>query len=352
MILHNPLVPTELFTNLISGKQRGLTAQCARFALRVLAEPYSLAMRLRNLAFDAGWKKVHRVAVPVISIGNITTGGTGKTPIVAATVKQLQALGRRPGIISRGYRADSSGANDEFRVLEQLCPGVPHVQLPDRIAAAEALLQDHDIDAIVLDDAMQHRRIHRDLNIALVDATNPFGYGHTLPRGLLRESRSGLRRADLILVTRTDAVPDEIRESMVTEIQSLAPAAQVDCVGFVPQSLMSADRTIQPSAMLDGVPIFVVTGIGNPAAFVKTCEQLNANVIGHRFFPDHHHFSAEEWQQVTQEATAANAKHIVVTQKDLVKLPANNTALAILIEPWPQSMLAEALGKIGLSEMA
>jgi len=127
-ILHNPPVPKNLFTNLISGQQRGLPATLARFALRVLSTPYSLAMRVRNLAFDTGWKKVHRANVPVISIGNITTGGTGKTPIVAATVKQLQALGRRPGIISRGYRADSSGANDEFRVLEQLCPGVPHLQ--------------------------------------------------------------------------------------------------------------------------------------------------------------------------------------------------------------------------------
>ncbi|MEZ6127839.1 MAG: tetraacyldisaccharide 4'-kinase [Planctomycetaceae bacterium] len=190
----------EAFKQLISGQSRGLAACVGRGLLRCLSIPYSMLMQLRNAAFDIGLKATHRVDVPVIAIGNLTTGGTGKTPIVAFLVRQLQELGWRPGIVSRGYRADSSGENDEKRVLAGLCPGVPHEQNPDRIAAARKLLAETDVDVIVLDDALQHRRIHRDLNVVLVDASNPFGYGYELPRGLLRESLSGLKQADLVLI--------------------------------------------------------------------------------------------------------------------------------------------------------
>ena len=176
----------------------------ARGGLGLVSLGYRIVIALRNVLFDCGLRKPRRVAVPVISVGNLTTGGTGKTPVVALIVELLVQLERRPAIISRGYRSVDGEANDEKRVLERLCPGIPHEQNRSRFQAAESLLQKSARDIIVMDDGFQHRQLHRDFDIVLIDATNPFGYGSLLPRGLLREPLSALRRADLVLITRAD----------------------------------------------------------------------------------------------------------------------------------------------------
>src|SRR5690606_8255127 len=136
---------------------------------------YGAAVQWRNFAFDRGWYRVHRAGVPVISVGNLTTGGTGKTPLVAWLVHQLEQLGASPAILSRGYRSVDSHANDEKLVLDRLCPGVPHIQNPDRVAGARAALADGVCNLLVLDDGFQHRRLHRDLDLVLIDALNPWG---------------------------------------------------------------------------------------------------------------------------------------------------------------------------------
>ncbi len=134
-----------------------------------------VAVAIRNATFDWGFRKSRRVAVPVISIGNITTGGTGKTPFVALVTEILQQSGNRPGIISRGYGADASGENDEKRVLDRLNPGVPHLQNPSRVSSAQTLIESGSVDSLVMDDGFQHRSLGRDLDIVLIDACNPFG---------------------------------------------------------------------------------------------------------------------------------------------------------------------------------
>ncbi len=302
--------------------------------LRCLSVPYAGVMRLRNAAFDVGLKKTDRVDVPVIAIGNLTTGGTGKTPIVATVVKLLQELGCRPGIVSRGYRADSTGENDEKRVLAQLCPGVPHEQNPDRVAAAQKLIADDEIDVVVLDDAFQHRRIHRDLNIVLIDATNPFGFGYHLPRGLLRESLSGLKRADIVLITRADAASentlDEINASVLQHNSGLA--GKILRASFRPTGLASHAGS-HPLSDVRDTPATVMTAIGNPGAFVNTCRQIGADVVASMFFPDHHHYTKAELQQVREHAAAAGAPLVLTTLKDLVKIPPENEDIrAVQIE--------------------
>ena len=325
----------QAFQQLISGQTTGFFAAICRGMLWSLSLPYGIITRLRNVCFDVGVKKVSRVGVPVIAIGNLTTGGTGKTPIVATIVQLLQELGHSPGIVSRGYRADASGENDEKRVLKKLCPDVSHEQNPDRVAAAKKLIDAEAVDVIVLDDALQHRRIHRDLNIVLIDATNPFGFGYQLPRGLLRESLHGLRRADLVLITRTNAASISKLNQIEAEILHYDAdlAANVHRVSFLPTGLLSADGQSHPLAEAQDKRATIMTAIGNPEAFVSTCRQFGVNITTSMFFADHHHYTEEDLRQVQLHAEAAEAPLILTTLKDLVKIPPGNpNILAVQIQ--------------------
>ncbi|MCA9056851.1 MAG: tetraacyldisaccharide 4'-kinase [Planctomycetaceae bacterium] len=321
------------FRRLISGEIKGAAAGAARQLLSVAAICYGVAVRFRNQLFDLQLKAVHRTGCPVISVGNLTTGGTGKTPMVACVVELLQRQGRRPGIVSRGYRADTDQGNDEKRVLEQNCPGVPHIQNPDRLAACEQLLRSEAADVIVLDDGFQHRRLHRDLNIVLIDATCPFGYERMLPRGLLREPISGLRRADVVVVTRADLVPASQLTAIESTVRSWAPRLvdRVHRVAFRPaQLLATSGRTLPLDTML-GARLFLLSGIGNPQAFEQTVVALGGTIVGARHFPDHHHYTADDVASVRQAAAERQATLILTTEKDLVKLDGHEDILAVRI---------------------
>ena len=326
----------SVIEKLMTGQPVGCLLTLARGGLWLLSLPYGFIMTLRNLSYDLGLKRVHRVEVPVVAVGNLTTGGTGKTPIVAMLVQQLQQLGHRPGIVSRGYHADETGENDEKRVLRLMCPDVPHEQNPDRVAAARQLIHEHNVTVIVLDDAFQHRRIHRDLNIALIDATNPFGFGHLLPRGLLRESKKGIRRADIVLITRADAeYPQnfgEIDNLATTQKPDLASA--IHRVSFKPTEVMTADGKTSALASIHGTRVFAMTAIGNPQAFLEMCrEKLGAKIAASKLFPDHHHFTETELESVQREAAETQCSVILTTLKDLVKIPSHFTNInAVLIE--------------------
>ncbi len=198
------------FYELVSGRRRGVGATLARGALRLAETPYSLAMRWRNRQYDNGTREIERVGAPVVSVGNLTLGGTGKTPMVEWLCRWFRARGVRVTIVSRGYKAGDGATNDEALELEQKLPDVPHVQNPDRVAAARMAIEEFEAQAIVLDDAFQHRRIARDLDIVLLDALAPFGFEHVFPRGMLREPLSGLARAHAVILTRADmATPAE-----------------------------------------------------------------------------------------------------------------------------------------------
>ncbi|MEQ9406969.1 MAG: tetraacyldisaccharide 4'-kinase [Fuerstiella sp.] len=314
----------QIFRRIISGQTQGIAASCVRGLLWLLQWPYAVAILVRNLMFDRGWRPQITVDVPVIAIGNLTTGGTGKTPVVAWVVQQLQQLGLQPGIASRGYAADSSGVNDEKRVLELLCPGVPHEQNPNRVAAAQKLIRESNVTVIVLDDAFQHRRIARNLNIVLIDATSPFGYEAMLPRGLLREPVSSLQRADLVLVTRADAADEQKLSRIEFRVCQVCPAldGHVHRIRFAPTGLVSSGGVSRPAQTNKDVRAVVMTGIGNPEAFVKTCQESGFQVAATRFFPDHHHYTRKDLEETQQLAKNAAASLILTTLKDLVKIPA------------------------------
>lgn len=311
---------------LMSGRRRDVGAQLLRGALSVASVGYSAAMTLRNKAYDLGLFAVHKAGVPVISLGNITTGGTGKTPTAAWLTNWLVQQGRRPGLLSRGYRSldpsSSSAAtgNDEKLVLDRLCPGVPHLQQRDRVASARRLVGESQCDILILDDGFQHRRLHRDLDLVLIDALQPWGYGHVLPRGLLRESLSGLRRASLVAITRADQVSENAREQLKQDLRRYTGREERIEIAFEPQRLIGLDGVGVSLDHVAGRSSLAFCGIGNPSGFRQTLASLEVEPQW-RSFPDHHHYSPMDLQNLTQAASAAGAECVLTTLKDLVKIP-------------------------------
>lgn len=313
---------------LLSGRRRDRRAQWLRAGLSWASTLYSAVVNLRNRGYRRGWLKVYRVPVPVISLGNITTGGTGKTPFAAWFANRLRELGRRPGLISRGYRSldrtNESGStlsgNDEKLVLDRLCPDVPHLQQRDRVESAGKAVKELGCDALILDDGFQHRRLHRDLDIVLVDALQPWGYGYVLPRGLLRENLDQLRRADLIILTRADQCADVDKQAIRMVLR--ANRGTDDCVesAFIPTRLVDLNWQSQSLEHAQGKRVFAFCGIGNPRGFLKTIERVGANCVSSKFFPDHHHYTREDLGVIAKAAADCAAEIVLTTQKDLVKI--------------------------------
>ena len=324
----------QVFLNLISGKTHGILAGIGRLGLAILEPVYRAAIGQRNAGFDLGIRKPRRVNAPVISVGNLTTGGTGKTPVVALVVQILQQQNRIPGIISRGYRSVDGLANDEKRVLERLCPGVPHEQNSSRYEAACKLISTTDIDTIVMDDGYQHRQLYRDLDIVLIDATNPFGYDHLLPRGLLREPLTALKRADVVLITRSDMVAESVLAAIEQRVRKIVPklADRIVRVEFRPSGLIDGQGHRYTFEELSDQPVMLVSGIGNPEAFAETCRKAGLRVEVTQWFPDHHHYTNEDQTEIGERAASRGINRVVTTVKDLVKIPAKSPFLALEIE--------------------
>jgi len=306
---------------MISGGNREWYADLSRLGLSLASLPYGLVSELRNRAYHCGAFPVRGVSVPVISVGNLTVGGTGKTPTVAWVVRQLKELGEHPAILSRGYRALDDSENDEKKLLDSLCQNVPHQQGPDRLKSAAKLLSGSHVTVFVLDDGFQHRRMHRDLDIVLLDALNPFGYGHLLPRGLLRERCAGLSRADLVLLTRCDLIPAPEIESIRQTIRRWT-SAPILRTQFEPTGFVNGEGKSFPLGWIDGKKVFAFCGIGNPEGFRQTLS-VHTAIENNQFasFPDHHHYTGFDLSQLHRQAQKERADIFITTRKDLVKLP-------------------------------
>jgi len=312
------------FRALISGQRRGINATLLRGLLRAAESPYTLAVRWRNRQYDRGRKPVERVDVPVISVGNLTLGGTGKTPLVEWLARWFRQRGVRVTIISRGYGAEAGAQNDEAIELEQKLPDVPHVQNPDRVAAAKMAIEEFGCQLILLDDAFQHRRIHRDLNIVVVDALEPFGFGHVFPRGALREPLSGLRRADVVVLSRADLVQPAERERIRAIVAQHAPSALWVEASHRPERLLSASGREESLTALAKEPVAAFCGVGNPAGFRHTLAGIGCQLIEMREFPDHFSYQRSDVESLTQWAGNLPIQAVACTHKDLVKLGIDN----------------------------
>lgn len=308
------------FRALISGTRRGLVPAILRGGLRLLSFGYGLGARYRNCQFDRGTRPAVKAALPVISIGNLTTGGTGKTPLAAFVARWFRNHNVRVCFLSRGYRAQAGGQNDEALVLEQLCPDVPHLQGADRVQLARIAHEELDSQLLILDDGFQHRQLSRDLDIVLIDALNPWGYGALLPRGLLREPVAGLRRAHLAILTRCNQASPETVRAIRQQVEQLAPRLPIIETGFVPECLVNSRGETLEFRELQGKPVAAFCGIGNPDGFRQTLEQAGFRPQGLREFADHHHYTRADIEMLIKFATGAKAQALLTTQKDLVKI--------------------------------
>jgi tetraacyldisaccharide 4'-kinase len=299
----------ERWRSIVQGTAGGPSAFLLRRLLWVARLPYGLGVGWRNRRFDRG-KNVNHVGVPVISIGNLTVGGTGKTPCVEYVARLLREHEVQVAILSRGYGSDA-GRNDEAMVLEENLPDVPHYQDPDRVAIARTAIEESESEVLVLDDGFQHRRLARDLDIVLIDATDPWSGGYLFPRGGLREPRRNLRRAGFVVLTRCDAVEPGAVEQLTNEVRTLAPGIDIAKTIHAPVD----------SFTFRGKHVGAFCGIGNPEAFRRTLQSLGAEVIEFRAFPDHYPYRREDVDELQKWAATLPADGCVVTtQKDWVKL--------------------------------
>ncbi|MBI1379906.1 MAG: tetraacyldisaccharide 4'-kinase [Planctomycetaceae bacterium] len=283
---------------------------------------FGLASEVRRRLYDGGLLPVARAGVPVVSLGNLSAGGTGKTPFALWLAKWFQARGHKPGLLSRGYGRKGDGPGDEARMLQARLGGAPQVEDPDRVRGAKALVA-KGADVVLLDDGFQHRRLARDVDLVLVDATRPFGLPYDargralaapLPRGLLRERPAALARADGIVLTRADQVDGTRRAELLARIERLAPGTPVAIARHAPVRLVGGNEA-RPLDTLRGCDVDLVSGIGNPEAFERTVRDLGASVREHRRFPDHHAYTEGDLVGLGE-----GGRWIVTTQKDAVKL--------------------------------
>lgn len=307
----------SLFRRIIAGES-GIWAAPLRGGLRVAAALYAGVVTIRNAFYDRRGPRCV-VPVPVVSVGNLTVGGTGKTPFVIHLVNRLEGMGFSPAVASRGYSAAAGEPNDETRLIRRSCPSVACVSDPDRAFAAETAHRQFGADVVVLDDGFQHRRLGRTLDIVLIDATCPFGFDHLLPRGLLREPVDSLRRAHVVILTRCDQVSHSALSRIESRLRAItAGAVQLKC-----------SHRVTGVEWLDGTPIeeapegkraVLFAGIARPQAFLTTVRSLGIDVVGRRWWPDHHHYRSRDIESLTRIGCYPPHDLLLTTEKDAVKL--------------------------------
>ncbi|MFM8414162.1 MAG: tetraacyldisaccharide 4'-kinase [Planctomycetota bacterium] len=335
------LPDAETFRRLADGTLRGPGPCLARCLLGGLALPYGLVTAARNAAYDRGVLRMHAGQLPVISVGNLTLGGTGKTPLVAWLARRLAARGFRPAIVSRGYASRPHETSDEAAELAILLPGVPHVADRDRVAGVTTAAG-RGADVAVLDDGFQHRRLRRDLDIVAIDASDPFGCGYLFPRGLLRESLGGLARADAVVLTRAKSALAARRQ----EIRAVVEQARCGRPPLIwveaehrPVALRASAGTVEPLDRARGRRVAAFCGIGNPAAFRRTLVDTGLGPVGFRSFADHHAYGPADLEALATWARQSRAELVVTTLKDLVKIRRDRlgdlplVALEVALEP-------------------
>lgn len=331
-------------TPYLEGRQEPTTAT-ARTALKLLGgvgHLYGLVMRLRAEFYRRHLFSSYRAPCPVISVGNLSAGGTGKTPMVLWLAQQLRSRHKRLAIVSRGYGtpairqpdqppgitlvADANGtrltppdAADEAALLAANLPGVTILTGADRARLIRFAVEVQGAECIVMDDGFQHLRVERDLDLVLLDARQPFGNGFLLPGGILRESPQALHRCDAIILTRCDS--ELLFEQAKTLLTSLLPGKPIFRADHQPAAWLRLGTTEPlPLAMLAERPVLAFCGIARPDSFVELLKKSQTPIAELRTFPDHFQYTPAVWADLVRQARASQAEAIVCTEKDAVKI--------------------------------
>ena len=338
--------------DVIEGRRAGAGATVLRGTLRVLSWIFTIIVQVRL------WLYRHRIIRPntlgcqVISVGNLTVGGTGKTPVVEVFARNLQQQGRKVAILSRGYKSrelpflekmvqrittgkietpprvvsdgkrlllDSDTAGDEPYMLASNLPDVAVVVDKDRVKAGKYAIKELGCDTLILDDGFQYLKLGHRLDIALVDQTNPFGGGHLLPRGLLREPMRNIKRAGFIFITKcAEGGAPELKE----QLRRLNPVAEISECRHAPKFLKDVfGSTTHDFSWLKGRKIAAVSGIAVPESFENALRSFGAEIVYTRRFTDHHRFTQQEIINTINWSIKRGAEAILTTEKDAVRFP-------------------------------
>ncbi|GFO70717.1 tetraacyldisaccharide 4'-kinase [Geomonas limicola] len=316
------------FTELVDGKRRGLGDRLLLGTLQAVSHPYRHLLALRAFGYRQGLLRSYRLPRPVISVGNIGLGGTGKTPTVAWIAQYLMSRGKRVAVLSRGYGGSAMGeplvvsdgstllstpeqCGDEPYLLARQLPGLLVVTGADRYRAGELALRELNPDIFILDDGFQHLRLRRDLDVLLLDAARPFATGYTLPAGMLREGIDAARRADLVLYTRAahPGVPNLFPEIpscwAAHRLTGVRPLEGGDQLGF---------------QFFQGVRVAAFSGIASPASFFTLLEGEGVTLTATLGLPDHVNYGAAEVDTLCRLKETSGAEFLITTAKDAVKL--------------------------------
>lgn len=297
---------------------------------------YKGVLTVRAMCFRAGIFSIRKLDRPVVSIGNMTVGGTGKTPAALLLAALFKAKGYRPAILSRGYGGKSSesvhvvsdgwsilsapeSAGDEPFMMAAAAPGIPVVTGADRYASGRHAVERLGADLLILDDAFQHRQLARDVDIVLLNADAPLGNGFVIPRGPLRESPRALKRADCIVLTGTE--PETVPVDGLRRIRTGFPGIPVLTAAYRARDLSKNDETVPVESMINK-KILAFCGLGNPESFRRSLEKHGAEIVAFVTFPDHFRYTESDVRKIRARAEAANAQMLITTEKDAVKLRA------------------------------
>ena len=313
------------YIKIVSGQKKGTCAACIKILLTIISAGYIVIINLRNFLYSRKLLKTHKVNAVVISIGNITTGGTGKTPLVIWLCDFLRENNIEPAVLTRGYKTGKKESGiDEPAVILQNCPKIKVIVNPNRATGARLAIEKFGSKVLILDDGFQHRRLARDIDIVTIDATEPFGFGKILPAGLLREPVSSLKRADAVVLTRCNLTGQQKLEEIETQLRKIKGNFIIAKTIHKPISLVFGDGKEKPSEYLAGKRIFAFCGIGNPESFFKTAENIGAKITGKETFDDHHIYSQEDIERICKRASDSKAELIITTEKDWTKIACLN----------------------------
>lgn len=339
-------------TDVIFGHARGFWPSMLRLVLRALSWVYRFGVKLRLRLYRKGWLEQSNLGTMAVSIGNITVGGTGKTPVVERFARELAAKGRKVAILSRGYKSEdlkkpqvwrnpetglevvdppkivSDGkkvllraryAGDEPYMLARNLPGVAVVVDRDRVRGGRFAVKELGADTLLLDDGLQYLHLDHSLDVVLVDQNAPFGNGYILPRGTLREPPPNLCRADYIFLTKCDGDPPE---KLIRKIRRYNKTAEILQCTHGPKHLQGVfnDERL-PLDALDGKFIGAISGIAQPKSFDRLLKKLGGQVLFHTTFADHHAFTTKEIEPFMDRCVSRGVDMIVTTEKDAVRFP-------------------------------
>lgn len=314
---------------------------------------YGLGADLRNSLYDRQIFKSESLGAHAVSIGNLTVGGTGKTPLVANVAKLMADSSKTVCVLTRGYGRENPkqqlmvsdgknvlcdarvGGDEPVELAYKLLGKASVVVNADRVAAAEWARRDLGATAFVLDDAFQHRRAKRDVDIVCIDSTNPFGNGESLPAGILRESLANISRADAVVITRCDLVSDA--DAIESGIGRIAPNVKIfkssnKIVRFVELSEILGRRAVDPdNEELEARRGFAFCGLGNPLNFFRQLEKEGIQLAGRKTYADHHFYTSRDIAEIEKRARAAGSEYLITTVKDAVRMKGVDIEMACYV---------------------